>query len=255
MEYPRTGADSGQRAVSLWRIVAWTAASIVLVGALLPTYLSRPTGSEGAAAVIVAAVLGIIPYCVYVALRKRSNPDRTILSPWLLVTTAAVAVFVNVGYEQRENEATDKTAVERGVASDVDSVTPVQRCVTKALEDIETASPERRAVLPDNPDAVIRQFCENAAETGDLSAGGDIFGSDELTVMTCTQGVMIQFNKVAPTERAFTAAAFRRFGETYCTELVRLDLIENPPSHARLEKIQDRVLRKMEQSGEISRIR
>lgn len=223
-----------------------------------------PAGQYAEAGVVSGIVLVALLSMAVAAVARRLyvwRVRRPFLSPWLFAIAAFVA-FVSVnGMRANQNEGTDEEAVRRGVATEDQEVSPMQRCVTKALESLESATPEQRAVLPAglNFRSFSQRFCGDADRQGILAATGDLtHESEEFQAAICAEGTMIGFRQIAPSEQAFSQADFRLFADTYCGAVIERNLHEEVPSAARqkkLEAVQQEVLNELIDSGQIKRLR
>ena len=155
---------------------------------------------------LLADPLASIIRGLYVAVKQRRGNERVrFISPWLFVLAAILSVITFTGDRLREDDATNRSGVTQGIAQPRKEVTPKQRCITKALEQIRDATPTQRAAIPagTNVKAFVMRLCANAERRGDLSASGDIFASDSLLMPDCVDSVMLAFGRSRlPNERS-----------------------------------------------------
>jgi hypothetical protein len=194
----------------------------------------------------------------YVYVRRRRSPSHPFWSPWLFVIAAVCTLLAVIGIRQQENEATDEAAVARGVAEQGEVVSPIQRCITQALEDLEVASPEELSWIPGNHREFVTDLCEKANREGVLASSGGIFKSDDFQAAICVDALLGEFDKVPSEERAFTRPDFRLFSERYCEEALSRDLLDRKQletNRNKLAALSQKVLDELISSGEVRRLR
>jgi hypothetical protein len=197
---------------------------------------------------------------VYVWIQGRRGRGRPFWSPWLFVLAAVLAAGTFAGNRMRENQATDKSAVEQRIAQPGADVTPKQRCIAKGLDQIASATPEQRATIPStiNVRVFMAQMCARAEQDGSLKATGDIFVSDAFETEFCVEAVMANVRQLPVAQRAFSMSDSRIYGERLCEEAVRRNLIRgslvSPKRQREIAALQLQVVNELLASGKIKRL-
>ena len=199
---------------------------------------------------------------VYVAVMRRRDSDRSFISPWLFALAGVFALLTLVGQNAREQDATDERAVELGVVSTGEQVSPLDRCRTKALDQLDEMTQAQRAAVAANVadgdlDAYMTRSCSLAESLGALAPSGDIRPSDEFQKAGCVDSVITNFDAIAEEERAFSRSDFEKFADRYCDEAIRRDLVTGSrfgQRNAEIEALGQEVLTEMVESGEITEI-
>lgn len=247
----KVGAEVVDRRERRWPRDAAYALTVALwiLGVIgLGQQLGPPVGFVSAS--IVTFGLAAVIRAAYASWKK-----RRFWSPWVFGLAALLAFMSYSGLVSSENEETDAAAVERGVADNTDDVTPVERCITKALEAYEPATPEQLAAVPPGFDfrSYATTACARAEQDGELDATGDVFGSESFRAALCEDVVMSEFRRIPQADRRFSASDFRVFAQRYCEAAVAEGLADasSAQNRARLRALEERVLNELLDSGEI----
>jgi hypothetical protein len=170
-EHAASASPARKRRLVIGAFFAASVALWVLASALKPVPL------------IAGLIWATVLRGIYIFIRRRGKPDHPFRkpehlfwTPWLFVLAAACTVFSLVGLQARENNKTDKAAVARGVAQKGETVTPVQRCVTKVLQHVDTVA-EQRTLIPRDVRPFATRLCETAQKKGALATSGAIYTS------------------------------------------------------------------------------
>jgi hypothetical protein len=195
---------------------------------------------------------------IYVFVRRRRNPSHPFWSPWLFVLAALCSLLAIAGQQAREGSETDAAAVSLGVVStEAAEITPVQRCVTKVLQDWNELPEAQQPPVPGGIRAYAGKFCGRASRDGVLGASGGVYPTDTFMAGICAEGVMGEFDRVPKDQRAFNRPDFRIFAKRFCAEAIDRGLIEGARSGKNrdaLDALQDEVLSELLAEGTITRV-
>jgi len=231
-------------------VLLWVVAAIPLGGRLVDP---PRDGAEIAASFVVALALPLgVAAAVRLAYAKLRK--RRFASPWLFVFAAVIAFLIYAGQVLQEQDRVNKEAVERGVVERAEDATPVDRCVTLVLEEVDTLPYEQRALILEDGREFLTRVCAAADREGNLTTSGHVYATDEFRLAMCTEVVLAEFDEIPPAERAFTRADFAVFGRAYCEEAVEQGIGRNTP-RSEIEALQGAVLDRLLESGQIKRIR
>jgi hypothetical protein len=211
-----------------------------------PAYdIGAVMGAAGLPLLLAAAIR-----FVYVKLRK-----RRFLSPWLFFVAGVIAVLAIIGGRSAEQARVNEAAVERGLAADTAAVTPVDRCVTRMLEEADREPWVRETVFPGGSRSIGTRICARAYADGVLTTGGVPQSELAFKQSACFEGALLQFEATPRSERGLRRGDFEIYGRRYCAVILHRGLDAPGTPRAKLDAAAQSVLRNLVRSGQITPIR
>lgn len=200
----------------------------------------------GAGPLLFAAVIRF----VYTWLR-----GRRFMSPWLFFIAGVIGVLAIVGGRGQERERVNEAAVERGLAGDTAAVTPVDRCVTRLLEEADARPVGQAFVIAGGARSFATRICARAESDGALTQDGVPHNERAFMQSACFESALVQFERAPRRERVFRRADFEIYGRRYCAVIMHRGLDAPGTPHEKLEAVARQVVRDLVRSGQITPIR